>query len=80
MDHFDDPCNDQGMSVITFMLFMMISAHPIHAYLDQGTGSMVVQIIAASVFGGTFLIKSFWRKTILFWKSIIPKEKEQSSR
>ena len=66
------------MRGIPFPVLMLILAHPIHAYLDPGTGSMVVQIVAATVFGGVFLIKSFWRKTIRFCKSILPRKKEQS--
>jgi hypothetical protein len=66
----------RGMRIIALPILMLISAQPIHAYLDQGTGSMVVQIVAAAVFGGIFFIKSFWRRTIRFCKSIIPQKKK----
>jgi hypothetical protein len=78
MAFFKNRCHNQGMYGIPLLVFMLILAHPIHAYLDPGTGSMVVQIIAATLFGGVFFIKSFWRKAIRFCKSIFPRKKEQS--
>ena len=53
-----------------------MAAHPAYAYLDPGTGSMVAQIVAASVFGGLFFIKSFWKKTIRFFKSTLVRKME----
>ena len=32
-----------------------------HAYIDPGTGSYLLQIIAAAVLAGIFVIKSFWK-------------------
>lgn len=58
------------------LVLLVIAAHPCHAYLDPGTGSMVAQIVAATVFGGLFFIKSFWKKTIRFLKSAIGRKME----
>ena len=33
-----------------------------HAYLDPGTGSMVLQVILASVMGGLFVLKRYWHR------------------
>jgi len=30
------------------------------AYLDPGTGSFLLQVLAGGMFGGIFLIKRFW--------------------
>jgi hypothetical protein len=64
------------MRFILVFIFLLISALPTHAYLDPGTGSMAVQIIAATVFGGIFFIKAFWKKVVHFYKlfSVIGKE------
>lgn len=32
------------------------------AYLDPGTGSVILQVLAALFFGALFTIKSFWHK------------------
>lgn len=31
------------------------------AYIDPGTGSMVLQVVAAAFLGAAFTIKSYWR-------------------
>jgi hypothetical protein len=33
-----------------------------HAYLDPGTGSVVLQVVIAAIFGGLFTIKLFLRR------------------
>ncbi len=33
-----------------------------HAYLDLGTGSMVLQVAFASLMAGLFTLKIYWRK------------------
>ena len=38
-----------------------------HAYFDPGTGSMLIQLLMASVLGFAFTLKIYWRK----FKSII---------
>jgi hypothetical protein len=40
----------------------VLSAQPAHAYLDSGTGSMLLQMIVATVTGGLFLVKVYWRR------------------
>jgi hypothetical protein len=35
---------------------------PAHAYLDLGTGSMVLQVAVASLMAGLFTLKIYWRK------------------
>ena len=30
------------------------------AYLDPGTGSFLLQVLAGGMFGGMFLVKRFW--------------------
>jgi hypothetical protein len=37
------------------------------AYLDPGSGSILIQVLVAGLLGGAFLIKTYWRKlTSLF--------------
>ena len=43
-------------------------AHHMHilAYLDPGTGSMVLQMLVGGVLGGALLIKLQWRRIVRF--------------
>lgn len=43
-----------------FLLFLIFTPHA-HAYLDPGTGSYVLQIVAAVFLAGTVVIKGFWK-------------------
>jgi hypothetical protein len=38
------------------------------AYLDPGTGSFIFQMIIASVVGGLYTVKTFWRNIVKFFK------------
>jgi hypothetical protein len=39
-----------------------------HAYLDPGSGSMIVQVLIGAVAGSLFLIKQYWFKIKSFFK------------
>ncbi|OQA00165.1 MAG: hypothetical protein BWY70_00776 [Bacteroidetes bacterium ADurb.Bin408] len=47
------------------------------AYIDPGSGSMIIQIIIASLFGGIVAIKMFWKKIISFIKSFFKKPEKK---
>jgi len=51
--------------IIIFLLFVPCTAH---AYLDPGTGSMIVQVIIGSVLAGLYMAKVYWRKIVQFFK------------
>ncbi len=59
------------MRFIPVFIFLLIAARPTHAYLDPGTGSMAVQIVAASVFGAVFFLKALWKKIVHFYKLLL---------
>jgi len=42
----------------------------IPAYIDAGTGSLIIQFLIAGVVGGLFLIKVFWRKVKAFFSNL----------
>ncbi len=42
--------------------------HLILAYLDPGTGSLILQIIIASIVGAFFVLKNLWKRIIFFFK------------
>jgi len=47
----------------TVMLYVsLFSASPSHAYLDPGSGSMVLQLLLGGLAGLAVFLKLFWRK------------------
>jgi hypothetical protein len=46
---------------ITFFLLLMITG-PVFAYLDPGTGSMLLQVILGGIAAVGVAIKLFWHK------------------
>lgn len=41
-----------------------------HAYLDPGTGSIILQVLMAGLLGALFTIKSLWRNIKAFFARI----------
>jgi hypothetical protein len=39
-----------------------------NAYLDPGSGSFILQLLIASLVGGLFILKSYWKKIIAFFR------------
>jgi hypothetical protein len=44
----------------------------IHAYLDPGTGSIIIQVVIAALVGGGILLRTFWKR--IFHKKAKPEE------
>lgn len=40
--------------------FLVIS--PVNAYIDPGTGSLIIQFIVGAIIGASVIIKIFWKK------------------
>lgn len=45
--------------------------HLIFAYLDPGTGSLILQVLIASLVGAFFVLKNFWKKVVFFLKGFL---------
>ena len=45
-------------------LFLLLSdrSGPVQAYLDPGTGSMVIQVVLGGIVGGLTLLRLYWRR------------------
>lgn len=63
------------------VVFLFVLPIPAYAYLDPGTGSYILQIIAAVFFGGLYAIKIWWRhiKTFIV-NHILRKDKKLSEK
>jgi hypothetical protein len=40
------------------------------AYIEPGTGSLIIQSLVAALSGGLFLIKTYWSKIKTIWNKI----------
>jgi hypothetical protein len=38
-------------------------------YLDPGSGSFILQLVIASLLGGAFIVKSYWKKIKSFFSN-----------
>ena len=61
------------ISYLTVIL-LFIGAAKAEAYLDPGTGSMIIQVIVAALVAGGV----FWRNILSFFKNIFNKDKKDS--
>ena len=52
--------------MVIFDLSTLMLVHPICAYIDPGTGSMLLQIILGTVLASLVAIKLFWRQLKVF--------------
>lgn len=64
----------------TFLKFLialtLVLATNANAYLDAGTGSYFIQILIAFIAAGLFSLKMFWKRVLVFIKSIGKKSKD----
>jgi membrane protein implicated in regulation of membrane protease activity len=48
--------------MILAAMFLLVPLASVFAYVDPGTGSMIVQVVIAALVGGAAFIGVFWRK------------------
>lgn len=65
--------------IFLFILFFLILPAPTYAYLDPGTGSYLLQIMAAAFFGGAYVIATWWRQIKLFILRIFLRKDKKTS-
>jgi hypothetical protein len=51
---------------VAMLLFVSHLQGPVEAYLDPGTGSMVLQLVLAGVVGALAIVKLYWRRLKAF--------------
>jgi uncharacterized membrane protein len=54
-------------------VFHITFSHKFCAYLDPGTGSIIIQVVIAGLFGLIFFIKLFWGKIKSLFKNLLSK-------
>lgn len=59
--------------VIFSFLPLVFVAWSVHAYIDPGTGSLIIQFLIAGAVGGPFLVKIYWKKVKAFLSKLFLK-------
>ncbi len=69
----------KGYTLFFLLVFILslIIVRPTYAYLDAGTGSMLLQLILGGFAGLLVIIKIYWRNLMALFKSRDEDEKDQ---
>ncbi len=62
--------------VLQLTLILLAFARPAMAYIDPGSGSMILQVILAGLLGGLFAIKVFWQRVKAFFTALFGKKNQ----
>lgn len=65
-----------SIGLIVFV-WLVLFTKPVYAYLDPGSGSMVLQLILGGLAGVAVILKLYWRRLLNFFgiaknKKILP--------
>jgi len=55
---------------IALIIAAVILLPSAYAYLDPGSGSMLIQIIFGSILGALFTLKMYWKKIVKYIKRL----------
>ena len=66
--------------ILLFVGFWALSTQPVHAYLDPGTGSYLIQIVIASLAGAGYLLVSSWDRVKKFLSGLTGQQKKSPSK
>jgi hypothetical protein len=69
---------ERAVFFITIFGLLFMAIPNAYAYLDPGTGSMLVQIIIAGSIGALFALKAFWKRIMAFFRKILRKSTPDS--
>ncbi len=59
-------------------LYLILLSNPAYAYLDPGTGSMILNLIVGAAAGAITFASIFWQKIKNFFKRIFNKETKKN--
>ena len=66
-----------GLLAVVPVLTILLFANEAHAYIDPGTGSLIIQMIAGAFLASLMTVKLWWyRMTGFFTKVFRPEDKE----
>ena len=65
-----------GASGVFALLWVPLSGANADAYIDAGTGSMIIQVVIGSLFGVLLALKIFWGRIRTFLKNLFSRGKK----
>ncbi|NMC64294.1 MAG: hypothetical protein GYA55_14110 [SAR324 cluster bacterium] len=65
----------KNLILLTILIFLL--PFNAHAYLDPGSGSMILQLIVAGVAGLFVGLKFFWGRIVAFFKGSKPDDRNK---
>ena len=65
---------------IVIILFSLIFPQRAYAYIDPGTGSIIIQFLIGIVIGGTALVKIFWHEISTNFKELFRRDERKKSK
>lgn len=67
-------------SGVMYWIVFLLAAPPVaQAYIDPGTGSLIIQVAIAFVAGSLFFVKSIWRRLASLFRHDLNKENKPDS-
>ncbi len=72
--------NKKSSALIIALICLLGWTPNAHAYFDAGTGSMVLQLLMASILGFLFTLKTYWAKVKGFVKNLVGKNNTNDYR
>jgi len=54
--------------------FALVLPHNVYAYLDPGSGSLLIQVLIGAVLGSLYFIKTYWTKLTEFVTSFFKRD------
>ena len=67
-----------GWAVVVLMLVGIMPTGVTQAYLDPGSGSLLIQIIIAGILGLLVAIKLYWSRIVAFFTGRTPPQETES--
>ncbi len=64
--------------IVSILLIVFGFENSALAYLDPGTGSMVLQLLLGGIAGAVVILKLYWRRFVGLFRGNAPEESEHS--
>ena len=65
------------LDVLSSLADIVRSSSPLRGgefYLDPGSGSFLIQLLIGALLGGAFVIRSYWKKILGFFRRLFKKD------
>lgn len=70
----NQPAPISSLGILVVGLIIVATPGRAHAYLDPGTGSVVLQVVVAGVLGAIFTLKSYLRALVSYVSRLFGKK------